>query len=119
MITGSRLVLTHGKDKAESILMAAGKNGFKQLKLEAEARHVKNLNLTVNNAVDCLLQADGNDSLLWKKTSMEFIITDAVEVFASESYSRLHESLTMTDEVILAMANHINSQKANLFINGF
>ena len=99
--------------------MAAGTYGFQQLKLEAGAWNVKNHKLTVNNAVDCLLQADGNDLPLWKKTSKEFIITNAVEVFASELYSRLCESPTIADEVILAMANHINSQKANLFINGF
>lgn len=99
------------KDRAEPILIAAGKYGFKQLKLEAEAWHVKNLKLTANNAVDCLLQADGNNLPLLKKASMEFIVTNAVDVVASESYSRLRESPTMTDEVILAMANQLSESK--------
>ncbi|KAL7516595.1 hypothetical protein ACHAWX_001595 [Stephanocyclus meneghinianus] len=73
------------KEKAEPILIAAGKYGFRQLKLQAEAWHVKHLKLTVNNAVDCLLQSDGNDLPLLKKASMEYIVTNADEVVASES----------------------------------
>ena len=49
------------KEKAEPIFIAAGKYGFRQLKLQADW-HVKNLKLTANNEVDA---------------SMEFIITNA------------------------------------------
>ncbi|KAL7487329.1 hypothetical protein ACHAW6_012928 [Cyclotella cf. meneghiniana] len=95
------------KEKAEPFLIAAGKYGFRQLKHQAEAWHVKHLKLTVNNAVDCLLQSGGNDLPLLKKASMEFIVTNADEVVASESYSRLHGSPTIMGEVILAMAERI------------
>ncbi|KAL7474144.1 hypothetical protein ACHAW6_000137, partial [Cyclotella cf. meneghiniana] len=101
------------KEKAEPILIAAGKYGFRQLKLQAEAWHVKNLKLTVNNAVDCLLQSDGHDLPLLKKASMEFIVSNADEVFASESYSRLRGSTTITGEVMSAMAKRIKQLSEN------
>jgi hypothetical protein len=96
------------KEKAEPILKAAGKYGFGKLKRQAEAWHVQNVKLTVDNAVDCLLQADGNDWPLLKKASIDFIVANAKEIVASKSYSCLDEAPPLRREMILAMAEHIN-----------
>ena len=96
------------KEKADDILKAAGKYGFGNFKRQAEAWHVKNEKLTVDNAVDCLLQADGNDLPLLKKASIEFIVANAIGIVASESYSCLDEAPPLRRGVMLAMAEHIN-----------
>ncbi|KAL3785687.1 hypothetical protein HJC23_008720 [Cyclotella cryptica] len=95
------------KEKAEPILRAAKKYGFGNLKHVAEVWHVNNLKLTVDNVVDWILYADGNDLTLLKKASMEFIAASAVEVITSESWLRLQESPSLSREVILAIAKQL------------
>eukprot|EP00804_Cyclotella_cryptica_P028555 CCRYP_015814-RA/>CCRYP_015814-RA protein AED:0.30 eAED:0.32 QI:0/0/0/1/1/1/2/0/277 len=81
--------------------------GFGNLKHVAEVWHVNNLKLTVDNVVDWILYADGNDLTLLKKASMEFIAASAVEVITSESWLRLQESPSLSREVILAIAKQL------------
>lgn len=58
-LAGNRLLLCkyHTKGKSKQILEASGKCAVSTLKLEAEAWYVKDLTLTMNNAIDELLYA--------------------------------------------------------------
>jgi hypothetical protein len=57
---------------------------------------------TKDNAIDYLLDADGNDFVLLKKDAMEFIMNNAHDVVtSSDSYSRLDESPSLRQEVMV------------------
>eukprot|EP00956_Cyclotella_meneghiniana_P025943 scaffold55148_cov49-Cyclotella_meneghiniana.AAC.12 len=108
----SMLKHVYGKDIDESywgehakkILDASGKYGFTQLKSEAETWHVKNIkqNLTVDNAVDELLYADGMNCPLLKKASMDFIVEHGEEVIDSDSYEKLDKSPELRKDFVKA-----------------
>ena len=106
-LSGEDITAAVWKEKAEAILKAAGKYGFRHLKRQAEVWHVKNVILIVNNVVDFLLQADGNDLPLLKKASLEFILANAEKVINSQSYTLLSESPALEKEVLLAMSERI------------
>ncbi|KAL7450714.1 hypothetical protein ACHAWC_005018 [Mediolabrus comicus] len=72
---------THAKD----IIDAADKYSIINLKLEAEAVHVKSTDITMNNAMDNLLYADAKNCALLKEAVMNFLAANHYE--ASEKIS--------------------------------
>lgn len=99
------------KDYGKIILIASGKYGFTLLKTEAEVWYLKNLDLTVENAVDELLFADGIHCLDLKKAVIQFIINNCNEVLNSDSFLRLHESRDLIREVMSGMSEVTDSKK--------
>ena len=85
-VYGKRILADDWKDHSKSILDASGKYGLSALRLEAEAWHVKNLDLSVDGAIDELLYADGNHCLLLKKAVIDFIVENGQAVIASSSF---------------------------------
>jgi hypothetical protein len=90
-----------------------GKYGFAALKVEAEAWHIKRLKLklTVDNAVDELLYADGTLCVGLKKAVMDFIIDNGQGVIASPSFAKLAVSAELMKEVLLEYAKSYESRK--------
>lgn len=99
---------------SKQILEAPGKYGFNDLKIEAEAWHAKKLKLTVDNAVDELLYADGTLCLGLKKAVMDYIIDNGQGVIASPSFSRLKESSELMTEVMTELAKAATDRKRKL-----
>ena len=102
------------KKHSKQILVASGKYGLTTLKKEAEAWHVKYMNLTIDNAVDELLYADGINCLDIKKTVLRFIVENGEEVLASDSYAKLYESPELTKEVMIELAKSNSNKKRKL-----
>ena len=102
------------KKHSKQILVASGKYGLTTLKTEAEAWHVKNLNLTVDNAVDELLYADATHCLDLKKASIQFIVENSEGVLASASYAKLYESPELMKYVMMQLAKSHSNQKRKL-----
>ena len=71
------------KEHSKEILQAAGKYGFSALKSEAEAWHLKNLELMVENVIDELLYSDGTHCLDLKNANIMFIVENGQRVLAS------------------------------------
>ena len=94
-----------------SILKAAGKYGFSNIKSEAEAWYMKTLNVKLDNVIDELLYADANNLFDVKKAVMEFITENAEEVIASESFQLLSESPQLIKEVLTSMAKKLSDNK--------
>ena len=113
-VYGKRIRACDWKKHSKQILVASGKYGLTTLKTEAEAWHVKNLNLTIDNAVDELLYADGTHCLNLKKAVIEFIVKNCDEVLESASYSKLHESPQLTKEVIKELSKSNSNKKRKL-----
>ena len=101
---GKTLDAAAWREQSGSILKAAGKYGFSDLRSEAIAWHVKGLELNVNNVVETLLHADSNSLPLVKDAAMKYLLEKAEEVMESESFLLLRESPTLTTEVMKAMA---------------
>ena len=99
------------KKNSACILRAAGKYGCNSLRLEAEQRVVKNANFTVDNAISMLLEADGNNFFLLKKAAMKFVVENLEDVINSGSYTILHQSPSLTKEVMLAMSKKVSDSK--------
>ena len=91
----------------DSILRAAGKYGFTNLIIQAEAWYLKFLVLEVDNVVENLLHADCNAMKSLKKASMDFIVKNADLVVASDTYIALMETPTLLTEVVTAMAKQL------------
>ena len=102
------------KKYSKQILVASGKYGLSELKLEAEAWHVKNLNLNLDNAVEELLFADGSHCLDFKKAVLEFIVENGEGVLESLSFAKLAESTELMKEVMMEMAKSNTSKKRKL-----
>jgi hypothetical protein len=98
-------------DEMKEILEASGKYGFAALKDEAGAWHIKKLKLTVDDAVDELLYADGTLRLGLKMAVMDFIIDNGQGVIASPSFVKLAESTERMKEVMLELAKALNRNR--------
>jgi hypothetical protein len=84
----------------KEILDASGKYGFSALKGHAETWYITKMQLTVNNAIDELLFADGNNLPKLKKRTMDYIIENGEAILASETFARLNASQELTKEVM-------------------
>lgn len=72
------------------------------------------MKLTVDNAVDELLYADGTLCLGLKKAVMDYIIDNGQGVIASPSFSRLKESSELMTEVMTELAKAATDRKRKL-----
>eukprot|EP00956_Cyclotella_meneghiniana_P041942 scaffold245764_cov84-Cyclotella_meneghiniana.AAC.2 len=90
-VYGQSILVHEWEEHSRTILVASGKYGFTDLKLEAEAWYMKNLKLTADNAIDELLYADGIHCILLKKTVIEFIMKngDAIMRLLTQDYKKL------------------------------
>jgi hypothetical protein len=113
-VNGRAILPTDWTEHSKQILEASGKYGFGPLKVEAEAWHTKQLKLTVDNAVDELLYADGTLCLGLKKAVMDFIVNNGKSVIASPSFAKLKESTELMTEVMLELAESNESRKRKL-----
>eukprot|EP00956_Cyclotella_meneghiniana_P035239 scaffold112864_cov83-Cyclotella_meneghiniana.AAC.2 len=95
----------------KSILRAANKYGFSSLRAGAEAWYMKFLELEVNNVIDNLLHADGNNMKSLKKAAMTFIVENSEEVITSESYKYLAKSPDLLSEVVFALSKKLSTTK--------
>eukprot|EP00956_Cyclotella_meneghiniana_P029253 scaffold70281_cov67-Cyclotella_meneghiniana.AAC.13 len=102
------------KEHSKQILDAAGKYGFTALRAEAEGWHVKNLKLTVDNAIDQLLHADGTHCLLLKRAVIDYIVDNGQAVLASPSFAGLVESPELMKEIMVELAKSNESRKRKL-----
>jgi hypothetical protein len=91
------------KEHSESILKAAGKWGFDELKLEAEMWYANYLELTADIAINKFLEADGNGWAIIRDAAKAYILEHGEEIVASESFARLNESLPLMQEVMAAV----------------
>lgn len=92
---------------SKEIPEVSGKYGFAALKVEAKAWHTKKLKLTVDNAVDELLYADGTLCLGLKKAVMDFIAGNGEGVITSPSFAKLAESTELMKEVMMELAKAV------------
>ena len=113
-VYGKRIYSDKWKNHDKAILIASGKYGFTALKSEAEAWRVKNLNLTIDNAVDELLYADATHCLDLKKASIKFIVENGEEVLASTSSAKLYESPELMKNVMMELAKSNSTKKRKL-----
>ena len=113
-VYGKNILDFKWKEHAKEILVASGKYGFSHLRMTAEAWHAENLNLTVDNAVEELLYADGNHCLDLKSAVMEYIVENGKGVLESPSYAKLYESPELMKEVVLKLAESNESRKRKL-----
>ena len=102
------------KKYSKQILVASGKYGLTALKTEAEAWHVKYLNLTIDNAVDELLYADATHCLDLKKATIQFIVENGEGVLVSDSYAKLYESPELMKHVMMELAKSNLNKKRKL-----
>ena len=102
------------KEHSKQILDASGKYGFTALRAEAEGWHVKNLKLTVDNAIDQLLHADGTHCLLLKRAVIDYIVDNGQAVLASPSFAGLVESPELMKEIMVELAKSNESRKRKL-----
>ena len=113
-VYGKRIHTGQWRDHSKKILTASGKYGLTELKKEAEAWHINNLNLTAESAVDELLYADGTHCLEMKKAVIQFIVENGEEVLSSSSYAKLYESPELIKEVMVELSKAAKRKKQKL-----
>ena len=62
-------------------------------------------NLTVDNAIEDLLYADGKKCPLLRESAMKFIMENAKEIIQSDSFKNALDAKDITKEIMLGMAN--------------
>ena len=103
-IYGSAMMAQDWTSDLKSILEAAGKYGFSDLKTEADKWYVDAIELTVDNVIDELLYADGQCLLFMKETAIDFIVNNAEQVIHSDSFEELYTSKRLVKEVMSALS---------------
>ncbi|KAL7524181.1 hypothetical protein ACHAXR_000468 [Thalassiosira sp. AJA248-18] len=99
-IYGGNITAAVWKAYSKDLIDAADRYGLKNLKIEAEAWHVKHLKITVDNVIDTLAFADRKNCFLLKETATDFILSNGKEVLASESFQSIPESKSVMREII-------------------
>ena len=87
--------------------------GVKHLKIEAEAWYVKHLKITVDNVVDTLVYADTKNCFLLKEAGMNFVLENAKEVLASNTFESFPQSKNITREIISVVATKTQGNGIN------
>ena len=100
---GNVMMADDWTDDLKSILLVADKYGFPGLKAEADKWYTKATELTVDNAVDELLCADGNGRAVMKAAAIKFIVENAENILPSDSFMELHKSHNLVREIMSAM----------------
>lgn len=103
-IYGGTISASEWKDHSKDFIDAADKYGVKNFKIEAEAWYVKHLQITVDNVVDELLYADEKNCFLLKEATTNFILENAKEVIASDSFEDIPETKNITREILSLVA---------------
>eukprot|EP00984_Skeletonema_dohrnii_P021478 scaffold10746_cov76-Skeletonema_dohrnii-CCMP3373.AAC.2 len=86
-VYGGRVPEEDLKAHAQSIIDAADKYSIVNLKLEAEAVYVKDIDITMDNAIDNLLYADAKNLALLKEAVMDFLAENTEEASEKISFS--------------------------------
>mmetsp|Transcript_19028 Transcript_19028/g.41215 ORF Transcript_19028/g.41215 Transcript_19028/m.41215 type:complete len:416 (-) Transcript_19028:145-1392(-) len=106
-VYGGLIAVDEWRDHAKDFIDAADRYGVKNLKIEAEAWYVKYLKITVDNVVEALVYADKKNCFLLKEAAMNFILKNAQEVLASDTFDSIPESKNITREIISVAAMNI------------
>ena len=104
----------HGewKNYSKQILEASDKYGFSELNLNAQTQHTLFMTLTVENAVDELLYADGNNFLHIKKAAIKYIVKNGEAISASSSFPELLKSPELMAEVMTITASMLDGLRS-------
>mmetsp|Transcript_4693 Transcript_4693/g.10096 ORF Transcript_4693/g.10096 Transcript_4693/m.10096 type:complete len:404 (+) Transcript_4693:314-1525(+) len=99
-IYGGEITAAEWKDRSRELIDAADRYGLKNLKIEAEAWYAKHHTITLRNVIDTLQYADEKNCFLLKEGAMNFILNNAREVLASDSFGEMPESRSIVREII-------------------
>lgn len=97
---GEEIPLNTWKAHGKEIFIASGKYGFNALWADAESRYIIQTKLTLDNSINELLYADGNN--LVKLKEVEYMVKHMEELTALESFERLYQSKKLNKEVMVA-----------------
>jgi len=115
-IYGGKIRAAEWKVRAKDFIDAADRYGLKNLKIEAEAWYVKHLEITKDNVVNTLVYAEEKNCFLLKEVATNFVLNNANEVLASESFEDIPESKIFVREIIslAATSNRQDEAKRDL-----
>ena len=115
-IYGGKIRAAEWKERAKDFIDAADRYGVKTLKIEAEAWYVKHLEISVDNVIDALVYAEEKNCFLLKEVATNFVLNNANEVLASESFEDIPESKIFVREIIslAATSNRQDEAKRDL-----
>lgn len=86
---------------AEKIIEAADRYGVTNLKLDAEARYVDSVSITMANVMENLLFADSKNCSLLKEVVMDFVVKNKAEILEKRTLVNAPEGLT--NDILSAM----------------
>ena len=86
-VYGGKLPDDELKNNAKDIINACDKYGVVNLKLEAEACHVKSIEITMDNMMDNLLYADSKNLALLKEAVMDYIVENKTSIIGKVSFN--------------------------------
>ena len=86
---------------AKEVIEAADKYGVTNLKLEAEARYVGSLSITMENVMEHLVFADSKNCALLKEAVMDFVVKNKAEILKKKTLANAPEGLT--NDILAAM----------------
>mmetsp|Transcript_37874 Transcript_37874/g.81775 ORF Transcript_37874/g.81775 Transcript_37874/m.81775 type:complete len:400 (-) Transcript_37874:222-1421(-) len=102
-IYGGNIAVVEWKKHAKDFIDAADRYGVKNLKIEAEAWHVKHHKISVDNVIDTLLYADEKNCFLLKEAATIFLLTNAKELHELDTFGGTPE-LSITREIVSLVA---------------
>ena len=115
-VYGGKIGAAEWKEKSKDFIDAGDKYGLKDFKIEAEAWHVKHLEITVANVVEELIYADKMNCFLLKEAAMNFVLKNSEEVLASDSFENMPKSDSVMREIVsLAAINNRADDKENSY----
>ena len=93
-----------GRDQAhtKNIILAADKYGVVNLKLEAEARYVTSLTLSLDNVMENLLFADSKNCALLEEKVVDFIIKNKIKILKNKLL--LNAPSSLSTDILAAIA---------------
>lgn len=86
---------------AEKIIEAADRYGVTNLKLNAEARYVDSLSITMANVMEHLLFADSKNCSLLKEVVMDFVVENKAEILKKRTL--VNAPYGLTNDILSAM----------------
>jgi hypothetical protein len=92
------------KDHGKDLLEASDKYGLTNLKIEAEARYVKLLKISVGDVVETVAYAEKMNCFLLKEAAIDFIVANANEVLASGTLMNIPESKDIIRDILCSVA---------------
>ena len=95
-------------EQAKTIIRAADRFECTGLKLAVEAE-LATAGITTENAAGLFLFADATNCALLKEATMEYFVTNAQDVMATEGFAQVKESPAVLTELMTAMAVSIQT----------